>query len=594
MSDHDTNLAADIAIVGMRCRFPGADGTQQFWEVLRGGCETVSRFTEDELLAAGVPAERLSHPHYVRARGIVPGIEDFDTDFFGIEPLRATAMDPQQRVFLEFAWQALEDAGYDTGQYDGRIGLFAGVAFNTYLLNNLRHADLRHSRAFNSIELLITSDKDFLTTQTAYHLGLTGPAVTVQTACSTSLVSVHLACQSLLSQECDMALAGAVTLYSPQVKGYLYEPGSIVSPDGHVRSYDADGQGTVYSSGIGLVVLKRLEDAQRDGDTIHAVIKGTAVNNDGGRKSAFKMPSEEGLLEVIETALSVADVDPSTIGYLEGNGSGTALGDAIEVAALTRAFRLHTDRRGFCPLGSVKSNLGHLNVAAGIAALIKTVLALKHGHVPPSVNFKRPNPRIDFDSSPFYVATELHDWPLDDAPRRAGVNSYGVGGTNAHVILESAPTLPHETRDAARAPQLLVLSARSQTSLERATTNLAEHLRRTPEANLPDVAHTLQVGRRAFPYRRFVVASDAAEAAQALEGARSCAPVDRDGRGCEREAALTAVGQRWLAGECIDWRALAGHRLRRRVPLPTYAFDRRRCWVDIPTATAPSTYDAAL
>jgi len=508
------NSLYDVAIIGMVGRFPGADDLNQFWENLRNGVESITFFSDEELLEAGVDPDLLSDPNYVKANAIVSGVDRFDARFFGINPREATMMDPQQRVFLEYAELALESAGYDAERYDGRIGMYAGKSRSTYLLNNLYSSQSRVGTA-GVFQVAISNDKDFLATQVSYRLNLQGPSFTVQTACSTSLVAVHLACQSLLNRECDMVMVGGISLGVPQIAGYLYQQGGIPSPDGHCRPFDARAQGTVGGNGVGIVVLKRLADALEDGDTIHAVIKGSAINNDGARKIGFTAPSEDGQMEVITEALAVADVGPETITYVEAHGTGTALGDPIEMAALTRVFRASTAAKGFCGLGSVKSNIGHLDAAAGVASLIKTVLALKHKQLPPSLHFTEPNPKIDLANSPFYVNAELQDWKTDGRPRRAGVSSFGIGGTNAHVVLEEAPPAP--PTDPGRGEHLLVLSAKTEEALEKATANLAAHLRQHPEVNLADVTYTLQVGRRPFAHRRILACKDVADAAMALE-----------------------------------------------------------------------------
>jgi acyl transferase domain-containing protein/acyl carrier protein len=504
----------DVAVVGMAGRFPGADDLKRFWENLRDGVESVTFFSDEKLLQAGVPSHWLRAPAYVKANAAVSDVECFDARFFGISPREAEMMDPQHRVFLECAWSVLDSAGYNSEQYDGCIGVYAGTSMNTYFLNNLYTGRERIGTG-GSFQAMIGNDKDFLATQVSYRLNLQGPSFTVQTACSTSLVAVHLACQALLNRECDMALAGGVSLMSPQIVGYFYEEEGIFSPDGHCRPFDAEAQGTIGGSGVGIVALKRLADALEDGDTIHAVIKSSAINNDGARKVGYTAPSEDGQVEVIAEALAVADVAPETITYVEAHGTGTALGDPVEVAALTRAFRADTDAKGFCALGSVKSNIGHLDAAAGVAGLIKTILALKHKQLPPSLNFTAPNPRIDFANSPFYVNAKLQDWKTNGQPRRAGVSSFGIGGTNVHVILEEAP--PPQPTDLGASEHVLVLSAKSGEALEKATAGLAAHLRQHPEANLADVAHTLQVGRRSFAHRRMLVCRDVADTAAALE-----------------------------------------------------------------------------
>ena len=515
MSNQDSHEApGGVAIVGMAGRFPRARAVEEFWQNLRDGVEAVSFFTDEELLAEGLDRATLADPGYVKAKGLLEDIELFDASFFGITPREAEMTDPQQRLFLECAWAALESAGYDSEQYRGAVGLFAGASLNSYLvLNLLPNGGLVD--ASNILQSSIPNRTDHLTTRVAYKLNLKGPAVTVQTACSTSLVAVHLACQSLLGYQCDMALAGGVTASVPKKSGYFYQEGGVLSPDGHCRAFDHRAGGTVVGNGVGVVVLKRLADALDDGDEILAVIKGSAINNDGSAKIGYTAPSVEGQSEVIATALEVAGVEPETISYIEAHGTGTKLGDPMELATLRRVFRARTARKNFCAVGSVKTNIGHLDAAAGVAGLIKTTLALKHRELPPSLNFERPNPEIDFADSPFYVNTRLAEWKSNGGPRRAGVSSFGIGGTNAHVVLEEAP------RPAAggesRPSQLLVLSARTASALEAATENLAAYLKQNPHADLADVAYTLKVGRRAFNHRRALVCRSAEEAVEALE-----------------------------------------------------------------------------
>jgi natural product biosynthesis luciferase-like monooxygenase protein len=515
MSNQDSHEATTgVAIIGMAGRFPRAQAVEAFWQNLREGVEAVSFFTEEELLADGVERSALADPGYVRAKGMLEGIENFDAAFFGITPREAEMTDPQQRLFMECAWAALENAGYDSEQYGGLIGLFGGASLNSYLMLNLMPAGGLVDAA-NILQSSIPNRTDHLTTRVAYKLNLKGPAVTVQTACSTSLVAVHLACQSLLGYQCDMAMAGGVTVSVPKKSGYYYQEGGVLSPDGHCRAFDHRAGGTVVGNGVGVVVLKRLEDAVADGDEIHAVIRGSAINNDGSAKVGYTAPSVEGQSEVIATALAVAGVEPESISYIETHGTGTKLGDPMEFATLRRVFRERTAKRGFCAIGSVKTNIGHLDAAAGVAGLIKTTLALRHRELPPSLNFERPNPEIDFSDSPFYVNTRLAEWKSEGGPRRAGVSSFGIGGTNAHVVVEEAPEAAPSSES--RAHQLLTISARTPAALEAATTQLAAHLRQNPDVNLADVAYTLKVGRRAFNHRRALVCRDGTDAVEALE-----------------------------------------------------------------------------
>ena len=497
------DIAADIAVVGMAGRFPQAPDLDAFWDNLRDGVECVRFFSAEELEEAGVDPAMRDAPHFVAARAVLDEADHFDADFFGLSPKEAELTDPQQRLFLESAWAALEDAGCDPARFDGLIGVYAGADVNGYTLRNLMFSG-------DGLQALIGNDKDYLATRVCYKLDLHGPGVSVQTACSTSLVAVQTAVQGLLGYQCDVALAGGVGVAFPQKGGYLFQEGGILSPDGHCRPFDAEAAGTVGGDGVGVVVLKRLEDALRDGDSIHAVIKGAAVNNDGAMKVGFTAPSVQGQVEVISMALAGAGVEPDTIDYVETHGTGTALGDPIEVSALTQVFRARTEHKQYCAIGSLKSNVGHMNSAAGVGSLIKTILALRNRQIPPSLHFTAPNPRIDFADSPFYVNAELRDWPRNGRPRRAGVSSFGIGGTNAHVVLEEAPE--RAAVPANRPWQLLTVSARSEAALDTACERLAAHLENHPEQPLADVAYTLQSGRRLFAHRRWVVARDHQEA----------------------------------------------------------------------------------
>jgi amino acid adenylation domain-containing protein/non-ribosomal peptide synthase protein (TIGR01720 family) len=505
--------SADIAVVAMAGRFPGASGVEEFWKNLRGGVESISFFSDEELRAAGVPGALLRDERYVKARAVLDGVDLFDAGFFGYSPREAEVIDPQQRLFLETAWEALERGGYSAEAYEGLIGVYAGVGINHYWHNLSSNPEVL--AAAGGFTTLIGSDKDFLPTRVSYKLNLQGPSVTVQTACSTSLVAVHMACQSLLSHECDMALAGGVSIGLPQKAGYRYQEEGIASPDGHCRAFDAKARGTVSGSGVGIVLLKRLEDALREGDIIEAVIKGSAINNDGSNKVGYTAPGVAGQAAAIAVAQMVGQVEPDTIGYIEAHGTGTTLGDPIEIEALRQAFGPQT-RKGFCAIGSLKTNIGHLDAAAGVAGLIKTVLSLKHGELPPSLHYEEPNPKIDFKSSPFFVNDRLRPWPRQGGPRRAGVSSFGIGGTNAHVVLEEAPAV--EPSDRSRPWQLLVVSAKSEAAVKVAAAQLGEHLQEHPEQELADVAYTLRTGRRAFIHRRAVVCLDAEDARAALGG----------------------------------------------------------------------------
>jgi len=502
-----------IAIIGLAGRFPKAKNIAEFWQNLCDGIEAISQFNDQELIAAGVDSSLIKHPNYIKAGSVLEDIDLFDAGFFGFNPKEAEMTDPQHRLFLECAWEALEDAGYDPQRCESRIGVYAGSSFNNYLSFDINNDQIGSAHSFQK---LIGIDKDFLSTRVSYKLNLTGPSLTIQTACSTSLVATALACQSLLNYQCDMALAGGVSISVPQKTGYLHQEGGILSPDGHCRAFDAQARGTILGNGVGVVVLKRLSDAIAEGNHIYAVIKGSAINNDGSSKVGYTAPSVNGQAEAIAEAIALADVEPETITYIETHGTGTALGDPIEIAALTNVFRAETEKKGFCAIGSVKTNIGHLDAAAGVTGLIKTALALQHRLIPPSLNFEQPNPEIDFDNSPFYVNTKLTEWSATSTPRRAGVSSLGIGGTNAHVILEEAPSVTRVEKQK-RDYQLLGLSAKTDSALETATKNLAQYLRQHPDVNLADVAYTLQVGRGVFNYRRVVVCQSTQEAINALE-----------------------------------------------------------------------------
>ncbi len=506
--------ADDIAIIGMAGRFPGAADIDAFWENLRNGVESIQFFSDEELLASGIDPQVFNHPHYVRAGGVIEQPEFFDAAFFGFPPSEAELLDPQQRLFMETAWTAIEHAGYDVNRMPFAVGIFAGAGASSYFLNNLWPNQALLAR-FGQQQVLMSGDKDFLAARVAYKLNLRGPVVSLNTACSTSLVAVHMARQSLLQNECRMALAGGVSVFFPHKQGYLYQEGNILSPDGHCRAFDADAKGTVGGAGVAIVVLKRLCHAQEDGDAIHAIIKGSAINNDGMARMGFTAPSVTGQSQVIRDAMRGLDYE--SISYIETHGTGTLLGDPIEVSALQQAYKAGTNKTGYCALGAVKTNIGHLDTAAGVAGLIKVVLALKHREIPPTLHFKSPNPQIDFTNSPFFVNTELKPWQAD-APRRAGVSSFGIGGTNAHLVLEEAPA---QESSASRAWQLLCLSAKSDTALRQYRSDLADYLVSLPDLKLADAAYTCHSGRGAFAYRGFVVGRDASEMAAQLRQEKS-------------------------------------------------------------------------
>ncbi|HEX2269981.1 MAG TPA: SDR family NAD(P)-dependent oxidoreductase [Pyrinomonadaceae bacterium] len=514
-----------IAIIGMTGRFPEAANVEEFWENLCAGRESIKFFTDEELATAGIRPAALKNSNYVKAGTVLEGLDLFDAAFFNFSPREAELIDPQQRLFLECAWEVLESAGYDPARIAGRVGVYGGVGIDTYLLRNLYRRNLFDSP--NTHKMALGNDKDFLSTRVSYKLNLRGPSISIQTACSTSLVAVHLACQSLLMYQCDMALAGGVSLRVPQKTGYFYEEEGILSPDGHCRPFDASARGTIFGSGLGIVLLKRLGEALADGDQIRAVIRGSAINNDGALKVGYTAPSVSAQAEVVIEALAAADVSAGEIGYVECHGTGTALGDPIEIAALTKAFAAQGGAaRQSCAIGSVKSNIGHLDTAAGVTGLIKAVLMVERGQLPASLHYERANPEIEFAGSPFVVNTELREWERKGREKRvAGVSSFGMGGTNAHVVIEEAPERERDERTEGDW-QLLVVSARTEAGVERAARQLAAHLRRHEEIGLADVAYTTQVGRQAMRYRRAVVCRTATDAARELDTIHPANAVD--------------------------------------------------------------------
>jgi amino acid adenylation domain-containing protein len=537
IKENKKSTGLGIAIIGMSCRFPAAKNCDEFRDNLKNGVESISFLAKEELTKAGANPDLVTHPDYVAAKGILADKNHFDAAFFNYTPVEAEIMDPQVRIFHECCWEALEDAGYNPGTYEGNIGLYAGASPNPYweilpLKAGNSGAVYPYAEQWNAVQF---SDKDYLSTRIAYKLDLKGPCLTMQTACSTSLVAVDLACRGLLSRTCDIALAGGVSITFFDEAGYLYQEGTIMSPDGHCRTFDAGASGTVGGNGAGLAVLRRLEDALENRDNIYAVIKGSGINNDGKNKVGFTAPSVEGQAKVIAAALRMAGVEPESIGYIEAHGTGTPLGDPIEIEALKQAFPAAApETKNYCALGSVKTNIGHLDAAAGIAGLIKTVLMLKHRFIPPSLHFHQPNPAIDFENSPFYVNSQLREWRNDKYPLRAGVSSFGLGGTNAHIILEehsegtgglaplSLAPLPDESNPVPglREYQLLLLSAKTPSALDKMIENLAGYFKNSllnpgnpvnpgqnPGLILADAAYTLQVGREAFPHRGMLVGS---------------------------------------------------------------------------------------
>ncbi|MEZ7513240.1 type I polyketide synthase [Bacillus pumilus] len=490
----------EVAVVGMACRFPGAKNIHHFWDNLANERESITFFSKEELLEAGVEKEALDHEQYVRAKGAVDQHDHFDADFFGYSQREAEVMDPQIRMFHEVAWESLEDAGYNPETYQEPIGLFGAASANLYwqaasMLMRTNHS----SEQFAAVQL---TDKDFMNTKVSYKLNLKGPSVAVDTACSSSLTAIHMAARALITGECKMALAGGVTITTPHKKGYMYQEGMIMSPDGHCRAFDEQAEGTVGGEGCGVVVLKSLKQALKDKDHIYGVIKGSAYNNDGGRKVGYTAPSIEGQSEVIKKALNISRVEAESISYIEAHGTGTTLGDPVEIESLKKAFQ--TDKKQFCAIGSVKTNIGHLDSAAGVAGFIKTTLSLYHQMLPPSLHYKKPNPKIDFESSPFYVNTTPVPWMKTEQPLRAGVSSFGVGGTNVHLIMEEAPAAdkPSVERD----HELMVISARSKQAVQKSAEQMTSYLKEQKRVTLSEAAFTLQEGRKHFPYRQAFLA----------------------------------------------------------------------------------------
>ncbi|MBD0739899.1 type I polyketide synthase, partial [Streptomyces sp. CBMA29] len=528
----------DIAIVGLAGRFPGATDATELWSALRDGRSGITRFTDDQLRAAGVPDELIDDPAYVKAGAVIDGIDRFDADFFGINPKEAQILDPQHRLFLEHSWHALEDAGCDPASFDGSIGVFAGCAISTYLTRNVAPSGI--GRSVGELTVGLANDKDSLTLRVAHTLGLSGPAYGIQSYCSTSLVAVCAAATSLAGFECDLALAGGAAIAVPDDTGYLYQPGGISSPDGECRAFDASGRGSLVGNGVGVVALRRLVDALADGDQVYAVIRGWAVNNDAGRKVGFTAPGVSGQAEVIAEALAATGLEPEDIDYIEAHGTGTALGDAAELAALQQVF----DGKEVM-IGSVKTNLGHLDRAAGVTGLIKTALSLHHGEIPATRNYTAPNPQLESGDARLTVLTERHPWPRGDRPRRAGVSAFGIGGTNAHVILEEAPPVAARSTGSGRRSELLVWSARTEAAADEATANLAAHLDTMDDADttvgagVSDVAYTLQSGRRLFSHRRALVADSLSGAAREL---RAGSALGRADGAASRPVALLLTG----------------------------------------------------
>ncbi|MGK0372776.1 MAG: acyl transferase domain-containing protein, partial [Glaciecola sp.] len=519
-TDMDAN---DIAVIGMACRLPGSSNPEEYWQNLKDGRESITTLSDDELRAADVSEADIANPNYVKTGMFLEDMKCFDAGFFGFSPQDARIMDPQHRHFLECAWEAFENAGYIPSEIEGSVGVYAGSGHNAYLHYNL----MTNPELLKQVGFFLLrhtgNDKDFLATRASYLFNLLGPSVNVQTACSTSLVGVHLAAQSLLSGECDMALAGGVTINMPHNQGYLYKENEILSADGHCRPFEAASGGTVFGSGVGCILLKRMEDAVADGDNVHAVIKASAINNDGSNKVSYLAPSVDGQAAAIRETIELAEIDPASVSFIECHGTGTAMGDPIEVTALTQAYGVDNPKKQYCALGSAKSNIGHLDTAAGVAGLIKVVMSLKNKQIPATLHFNAPNPAIDFENSPFYVNDRLRNWS-SEGTRRAGVSSLGVGGTNAHVIIEeydSKKTPAGNTRPY----QLMLISGRSKEVVERYSESHANFLEHTRES-LENIAYTSAIGRKNFRHRRVAVGATNTDMSAVLSAVKSAVRAD--------------------------------------------------------------------
>lgn len=579
-----------VAIIGMSGRFPGAKNINEFWEKLKDGKECITYFSKEDARACGIDEESINDPNYVFAGGILEDIELFDAGFFSLNPKEAENLDPQQRLFLECSYEALEDAGYSCNQYDYPIGVYAGSNMSYYFLYHL----FNKLGVKDDLAIAVGNDKDYVATRASYEFNLKGPSINVQSACSTSMTAVAMAYEGLLNYHCDMAIAGGAGIKLPQKSGYLYQTGFIGSPDGHTRPFDADAYGTVFTSAVGVILLKRVEDAIRDGDHIYAVIKGMAVNNDGSTKVGFTAPSREGEAEVIAAAQNLAGVHPEDISYIEAHGTGTALGDPIEISALSKVFEQYTNKKSYCAIGSVKSNIGHAISGAGISGMIKTVLALKNKQIPPSINFSTPNPKIDFENSPFYVNTKLCDWETGEKPRIAGVSSFGFGGTNVHAVIEEAP--PMEVLPSSTEWQLITLSAKAPAALEQMCLNLSQYFKENPTVNLSDAVYTLHVGRKEFDYRRAILCRNLEDAIcllEAKEDERVFSGVAKreqkenntannliESSSTDSQEVLASIGKLWVEGAPVNWETFHCDEKRHRTPLPTYPFQRKRYWVE--------------
>ncbi|MBX7066758.1 MAG: hypothetical protein K1X28_05965 [Parachlamydiales bacterium] len=552
---HDEEYDNAIAIIGMAGKFPGAENIIEFWENLSSGVESVLRKSDNTIKENGGSGGNCFSPTVIKARGVLRDIELFDADFFGMTDSEAQLSDPQHKLFLECAWESLENAGYSPDKFLGSIGVYGGMGGSSYFLNNL-YPNQEIVEKYGNFYLAINNEKDFLCTKVSYRLNLKGPSICIQTACSTSLVAICLACDHLLTYQCDIALAGGASIYVPQETGYIYQEGMNLSPDGFCRPFDAKAKGTVMSNGVGVIALKRYRQAQQDKDHIYAIIRGYAVNNDGSSKLGYAAPGVDGQAEVIASAISIAGIDPQTISYVETHGTGTILGDPIEIRGLSKGLNINTTDK-CCAIGSVKGNIGHTGEAAGVIGLIKTALSLYYKKIPPSLHFEKQNPNINFNETPFYVNTSLKEWESANQKRRAGVSSFGVGGTNAHVVLEEYHNI--EPTPQSKIPCRLDLSARNVKALKISAFNLGRHLQAHPNLSIADVAYTLSFGRKEFEYKFSLTCCDREEAIVKL--------LDSN-----QENYYVKSGPNVIPDN-ID-----GH----RIPLPGYPFEKKYCWIDPP------------
>lgn len=576
------SFKSDIAIIGMAGRFPMSKDIDQFWSNIKNGVESISFFSEKELIQSGVSSETLNQENYIRAKGFLDGATLFDANFFDFTPHEAETLDPQFRLFLEVAWEALENAAYDPSQTSKKFGVFAGSSsFGSYYINNLIPQNKENSLS-QDFSLLTNNAKDFLAPLIGYKLNLTGPCITVQTACSTSMVAIAMACENLLASRCDIALAGGVSITTPLKSGYLFQEGMVLSQDGHCRSFDAKASGTVPGNGLGVLILKRLSQAIADHDHIHAVIKGFAVNNDGNNKMNFSSPSIDGQREVIQSALSMAKISPDEISYIETHGTATRLGDPLEIEALRDVFADVKTKKSIA-LGALKPNIGHLDVASGVASVIKTIQALKYEAMPPTINFEQLNPEIDFSDTPFYINRIQTAWPQDKYPRTAGVSAFGIGGTNAHLILQESPQPKAAKKEKKSSLMLLILSAKTRSALIRKRRSLIHVIESQPEISLTNIAYTLQIGRKSMQCRFACLCSSKEEAIKKLSDLDKQEILTTDKKTLtvsekKNFQVIYSLAKAWLNNKTCDWTKIYKN-IPARIPLPTYPFESREYWI---------------